>query len=558
MNPIGAGKQIGKTLKNAARLRTIVGVFAKHGFHNIAERVKLGRFVLERLNAHPEIENLSAPVRIRMSFEELGPTFVKMGQVLATRPDLIPQPYVVEFEKLQHKAQALPFEVIEDILKEEFGSSLYQKFAHIDPQPLGSASIAQVHRARLMSGENVVIKVQRPGIIQTINDDLNVLYFLAELLTTYAPETRPFNPTGIVDEFFRTLELETNFIVEANNIRRFQENFKNEEKVIIPKVYMDLVTERVLTMEALSGVPLCEERSLAQPGVVPAEIMKTGLKTYMKMVFIDGLFHGDLHAGNFFVYSDQRIGLIDFGVVGRLNQKTQNAIANMLIALSKEDYDRMAYEYVDLAPFSENVNVDLFAKQLRELIAPYYGLTLKNFNLGKVLMSSASIAASNHLTLPSELMMFFKSIVAIEGMGRRISKDFDFLKSAIEFAGEIAKHQYEPMKLMDQASQMARESKSLIETLPRQLHFYLRKINSPGYHHKVHIHELQELKKSFESSFNLLFLGLIIGSLILSSSLISVYPGAHTVAGLPTLSFIGFVSAGFLGIVAFVNYIKKP
>jgi ubiquinone biosynthesis protein len=286
--------------------------------------------------------------------------------------------------------------------------------------------------------------------------------------------------------------------------------------------------------------------------------MKLGLKSYMKMVFIDGLFHGDLHAGNFFIYPDQKIGLIDFGVVGRLNHKTQTAIANMLIALSKEDYDRMAYEYVDLAPFSEDVNVDLFAKQLRELIAPYYGLTLKNFNLGKVLMSSASIAASNHLSLPSELMMFFKSIVAIEGMGRRISKDFDFLQSATEFAGEIAKHQYEPLKLMDQATQIARESKNLIESLPRQLHFYLRKINSPGYHHKIHLQELQELKKSFESSFNLMFLGLIIGSLILSSSLISVYPANHRIASLPTLSFIGFVSAGILGIVAFVNYIKKP
>lgn len=558
MNPIGAGKQIGKTLKNAARLRTIVGVFARHGFHNIAERVKLGRFVLERLSAHPEIEKLSAPVRIRMSFEELGPTFVKLGQVLATRPDLIPQIYVNEFEKLQHKAQSLPFDIIEGILKEEFGSSLYQKFESIDPVPLGSASIAQVHKARLASGENVVIKVQRPGIIHTINDDLNVLYFLAELLTTYAPESRPFNPTAIVDEFFKTLELETNFIVEANNIRRFQENFRSDEQVIIPKVYMDLVTEKVLTMEALSGIPLYDDRALSQPGIVPEQIMKLGLKSYMKMVFIDGLFHGDLHAGNFFVYPDQKIGLIDFGVVGRLNHKTQTAIANMLIALSKEDYDRMAYEYVDLAPFSEDVNVDIFAKQLRELIAPYYGLTLKNFNLGKVLMSSASIAASNHLSLPSELMMFFKSIVAIEGMGRRISKDFDFLKSATEFAGEIAKHQYEPLKLMDQATQIARESKTLIESLPRQLHFYLRKINSPSYHHKIHIQELQELKKSFESSFNLMFLGLIIGSLILSSSVISVYPASHRVAGLPTLSFIGFMSAGALGLVAFVNYIKKP
>ncbi|MFP5519303.1 MAG: ABC1 kinase family protein [Bdellovibrionia bacterium] len=554
MTPIAAGKQIGKTLKNAARLRTIVSVFAKHGFHNIAERVKLGKFILERLSASSEIEKLSIPVRMRMSFEELGPTFVKLGQVLATRPDLIPQVYVSEFEKLQYQAQPLPFETIEQVLKEEFGNSLYQKFSFIDKIPLGSASIAQVHKATLISGEEVVLKVQRPGIIQTINDDLNVLYFLAELLHTYVPETRPFNPTAIVDEFFKTLELETNFIVEANNIRRFQQNFKDNEQVIIPKVYMDLVTERVLTMEALSGIPLSYEESLRQPGVNSEQIMETGLRTYMKMVFIDGLFHGDLHAGNFFVFSDNRIGLIDFGVVGRLNQKTQAAIANMLIALSREDYERMAYEYVDLAPFTEQVNVDVFAKQLRELIAPYFGLTLKNVNLGKVLMSSSSIAAQNNLSLPTELMMFFKSIVAIEGMGRRISQDFDFLKAATQFAGEIVKHRYEPTRLADQAGQLARESKSFLETLPRQLNFLLKKINSPTYSTRVHIQEFHDFKKSLEASFNLLFLGIVIAALIIGSSL-----NTHTeLTSLPTLSLVGYLIAAILGLVAFINYIKKP
>lgn len=558
MTPMSAGKQIGKTLKNASRLRAIVGVFAKHGFHNIAEKVKLGKFVLERLNSSTDIDKLSAPERIRLSFEELGPTFVKLGQLLATRPDLIPESYVTEFSKLHDQVKPLPFEVIETVLKEEFGQKLYQHFLSIDPEPLGSASIAQVHRARLANGNPVVIKVQRPGIIQTINDDLNVLYFLAELLHTYIPESRPFNPMGIVDEYFKTLELETNFIVEANNIRRFQESFAGQSEVIIPKVYIDLVTERVLTMEALTGIPLSQDEALLQPGIDPEVVMRHGLRAYLKMVFVDGLFHGDLHAGNFFVYPDNRVGLIDFGVVGRLNHKTQTAIANMLIALSKEDYERMAFEYVDLAPFTEKVNIDLFAKELRELIAPYYGLTLKNVNLGKILMSSASTAAKHHLTLPSELMMFFKSIVAIEGMGRRISRDFDFLQCSMEFAQEIAKNQYEPTKIMDHFSLVARESKSLISSLPRQLHFLLRKINNPDYAMRIQIQELQDLKRSFESSFNLVFLGLIIGSLILSASFIAVHDSATYIAGIPTMSFIGYMGAAVLGLVAFINYIRKP
>jgi len=534
-----------------------VGVFARHGFHGVAEKIKLGKFIVERLSASSDLENLTIPERLRMSFEELGPTFVKLGQVLASRPDLIPEEYTSEFEKLHDRVQSIPFDVVEGVLKEEFGNTLYQKFSFIDPNPLGAASIAQAHKARLASGETVVIKVQRPGIIQTINDDLNVLYMLSELLTSYVPETRPYNPSGIVDEFFKTLELETNFIVEANNIRRFSENFAADDDVKIPKVYMDLTTERVLTLEALEGIPLSQENALQQEGVDAKSLIRMGLRAYMKMVFADGLFHGDLHAGNFFVLPNNKIGLIDFGVVGRLNNKTQAAVANMLLALSREDYDRLAYEYVDLAPFTDKVNVDLFAKDLRELIAPFYGLTLKNVNLGRILMSSSSIAARHHLTLPTELMLFFKSIVSIEGLGRRIIPDFDFLKYSIEVANELVKHQIDPTKMMGELSQVLRESRSFIHALPRQANFLLRKINSPAHAFKLNVPQVDDLKRSIEVSFNLLFLGVIIASLIVSASFIFIQPTENHINGMPTMSFVQYIIALGLGIVAFFNYIKK-
>lgn len=534
-----------------------MGVFARHGFHGVAEKIKLGKFIVERLSASSDLEKLTIPERLRMSFEELGPTFVKLGQVLAARPDLIPEEYTAEFEKLHDRVQSIPFEVVEAVLKEEFGNTLYQKFSFIDPNPLGAASIAQAHLAKLTSGETVVIKVQRPGIIQTINDDLNVLYMLSELLTAYVPETRPYNPSGIVDEFFKTLELETNFIVEANNIRRFSENFAAEADIKIPKVYMDLTTERVLTLEALEGVPLSQEHALNQEGIDAQELIRKGLRAYMKMVFADGLFHGDLHAGNFFVLPNNQIGLIDFGVVGRLNNKTQSSVANMLLALSREDYDRLAYEYVDLAPFTDKVNVDLFAKDLRELIAPYYGLTMKNVNLGKILMSSSSIAARHHLTLPTELMLFFKSIVSIEGIGRRIIPDFDFLKYAIEVANELVKHQMDPNKIMSELSLVLRESKNFIHALPRQANFLLRKINSPAHAFRLNVPQVDDLKRSIEVSFNLLFLGVIIAALIVSASFIFVQPTENHINGMPTMSFVQYIIALILGIVAFFNYIKK-
>lgn len=557
---------LGKTLKNAARLRTIVGVFAKHGFHEVARKVRLGRFLAERLSANADLEKLSVPERIRMSLEELGPTFVKLGQVLATRPDLVPPDYIAEFEKLHDRVHPLSFEKIEAILEDEFGTQLSDVFEWIDPIPLGSASIAQVHMARRVGGEKVVLKVQRPGIVRQIKDDLDVLYMLAELMERYIPEARVLNPVSVVSEFFRTLQLETNFIVEANNLRRFAENFPsksgedaNQPHVKIPKVHLDLTTERVLVMEALEGIPLSQDEALTQENVDPREVIKLGLRTYLKMVFIDGFFHGDLHAGNVLVMPGNNIGLIDFGVVGRLNPKTQSSIANMLLALSTEDYERLALEYVDLAPFTEKVDVELFARELRELIAPFFGLTLKNVNAGKVLMSSAAIASRHHLVLPVELMIFFKSIVAIEGLGRRIDKDFDFLQEALAFSGELVKHQLDPQRFMQELGQLGRDSVHLLNALPRQLSFMLRKINAPNYAQRHEILGLEDLKKSVEVSFNLLFLGFIIAALIISGSLIYAFPGDfHRMAGMPMLTFILYIIACVLGVVAVINYIKKP
>jgi ubiquinone biosynthesis protein len=497
------------------------------------------------------------PTRLRLSFEELGPTFVKFGQLMASRPDLIPQDYIDEMSLLQDQVQTLDFKIIEQVLTEDLGADWRKNFQSIEEKPLGSASIAQVHRAQLIEGAKVVLKVQRPGIVQTINDDLNVLYFIAELVDRYIPEVRPFNPIGMVDEYFKTLELETNFVVEANNIRKFKENFKNEKNVEIPGVYFDLVTERVLVMEEMLGKRLSQEDSLKQENVEASEVVKAGLRAYLKMVFIDGFFHGDLHAGNFFVFPNNKIGLIDFGVVGRLNSKTQSAIVNMLIALSKEDYTRLAYEYVDLAPFSESVNVDLFAKELQALISPYYGLTSKHMNIGKILMSSSSTAAQQGLSVPTELMMFFKSIVSIEGLAQKITPDFDFLQFTLSMISDVAQSQFKPMKFIDEANLLLRESRGFLNSLPRQLNMILRRMNSPDYRTRINVDGVEDLRNAIHVSFNLLFLGIIIAALIISSSLIYTHETAWLLAGMPALSLIGYLLAAALGIVAFINYIKK-
>ncbi|CAN5531996.1 AarF/UbiB family protein [soil metagenome] len=546
----------GSALRNAARLRTIASVFARYGFQNVAEKIRLGKFLVERLSGI-DADQFTPAERMRMAFEELGPTFVKLGQLLATRPDLVPEEFVEEFKRLHDQVSALPFEQMRSTLEQQYGRDFESVFLEIDPNPIGAASIAQVYRAVLKDGSKVVLKVQRPGITEVIKNDVGVLYFLAEQLAAFVPEAAVFNPIGIVDEFFKTLELETNFNVEANNIKRFQANFRDDATVKIPHVYLELSGPKVLVLEALEGIALSQPSALSQQGLNRDEVMRAGVRCYFKQVFVHGLFHGDLHAGNLFVMPDSTVGLIDFGIVGRLNARVRDAIANMFVALYSEDYERLAYEYVDLAPFNNEIDLDEFAKDLQDLLAPHFGLNLKSVNLGRLLMSTTVVAAKHRLVLPSELMLFFKSIVTVEGMGRIIRSDFDLLPHALEFADELVRAKLDTERFKEDAMGFGRDSAILLRTLPRQLRQFVRRVNHPEFAFRLSLVELEEVKKSVETSSNLVFLGLVIGSLMISGSATMFVDHGHVIFGIPLLSAIFYGLAGALGLAAFRNYIKK-
>ena len=544
-------------------------MLASHGFQNVAERAKLGQFLIKRFLPEDEgLERLSPAERLRLAFERLGPTFIKLGQLLASRPDLVPSDFVEEFKKLHDQVRPVAFEEIEPFLKEQFGT-LDAVFKRFEQTPIASASIAQVHRAELDDGTEVVVKVQRPGIVELINDDLIVLYNIAELLERYVPETRVFRPTEIVDEFFKTLELETNFVIEANNIRRFAKNFQDDEQIKIPAVYEDLSGHQVLVMEALSGLTLSqahnrmlqerkenqEERSQITDD--PRAIVKLGLRTFFKMVFLDRFFHGDLHAGNIFILPDSKIGLIDFGVVGRISEKTRDAIADMLVALATENYQRFAETFLDLAPYNQNVDHDRFARDLRDLIAPHFGVSFKKVNLGKLLMDSTGVAAKHQVSVPSELMLFFKAVVTVEGMGRLIIDDFDLLESAQEFSVEVVKSKYDPERIAREFIFLGQEASHLLYSLPRQIRQALRKWNHPEHASRIELVGLADLERSLSKSASLMFLGLVIGSLLVSGAIALHASQQATLLGFPAWPALSISFALALGLVAFYNYIRR-
>lgn len=525
----------------------------KYGFQDVAERINLSRFIIRRFQ-DPAIENLTTAERLTLAFEELGPTYVKLGQLLATRPDLVPPSFSAEFKRLQDRVTPFSFAEARAVLNEQYGDYL-EVFSTFSETPLASASIAQVYIATLKSGEPVVVKVQRPGIQKQIGEDLQILYWLADLIEKNVEEARIFSPKVVVEELFKTISLETNFIVEANNIKRFQRNFAEDLRVKIPEVYLDYVGEKVLVMEKLNGKPLSQMKEADFQGLDRHELVKNGVQVYFDMVFKHGLFHGDLHSGNLFIMPDGRLGLIDFGVVGRLSERAQRGVAAMFVSLAQEDYDQLALEYVDLAPFSEQTNIEDFARDLRSLIAPYFGLTMKNVNQGKILMDSSAIAAKHKVRLPPDLILFFKSVVTIEGMGHQIIEDFDLLPYVTEFAKDLIQVYMNPKKIFEGAYSFGRESATLIIDAPRQIKQLLRKFNNPDLALKFDFKNFDQFRRTIESSFNTIYLGLLSASLVIAGSIIQVFNKAEVAMPVTTWVFYGL--ALLLSLTAFFRYILR-
>ena len=498
-----------------------------------------------------------------MSFEELGPSFIKLGQLLSARPDLIPSSFAEEFKKLRDDVKPVPFAEIKQLIEQEYGQSLESIFISFDEKALAAASIAQVHRAVLKNSESVVVKVQRPGILDQIQNDLVILYSLANLLETYVEESRVFNPTGIVDEFFKSLELETNFIIEANNTIKLAKNFEFDDGILFPQIYLELCTPKILVEKEMQGKRLSEPSSLQQEGINPSEIVEKGLRYFLRMVFRDGLFHADLHAGNIFVLPQNKIGLIDCGVVGHLSHRVRNSVASMFIALATEDYDQLAFDFIDLAPYTDKVQPDVFASELRNLFSPYYGLSFKNLDFGKILLESTGIAAKHSLVLPSELLLFFKAVVTVEGMGRSIVQDFDLLKYTNEFSSELLKSQYDSSRIGKNLVHIFKDSNTLIASLPRQIKQALRRLNSPAYAKKIQIQNLDKITSSIDKSGKLLFLALLISSLLISATAVyiaSIFINSELtkrILGLPNFSFVSLSIATVLSFFAFFLFLQK-
>jgi len=538
--------------RNIRRLNSIVVTLIRYGFGSLARDLRIFPpffSALERVFVSKKAQGLSTPVRVRLVLEELGPTFIKLGQIASTRADLLPPDWVEEFKKLQDMVPPVAFDDVKKVVETTLKAPIGSKFASFDSSPVASASIAQVHFAELFDGTKVAVKVRRPGIEDVIESDISVMHTVAGLLEKYVPASRRYRPKEVVTEFERVIRNEQDLSVEGVNITRFYNIFKDDPQVQIPQVFWDYTTEDVLTMERIYGTPIDEVETLQAKGVDIKEVAVRGIGVFFKQVFEHGIFHADLHPGNIFVRDDGAIIYLDFGIIGRLDHDLRKYLASMLFHLVRADYRKMAAVHRDMGLIGEDVNLSEFEEALRDISEPIFGRKLEEIDIPGLLMKLIQTARRFNMTLQPNLLLLQKSMVIIEGVGRQLYPDVNMWEVARPLIFSWMKREkFSPKVIAEKGREKLDE---IIETafeLPTNLNTLVRRTLREEIRIGFVHHRLETVTEELEYAGRRIGGGIIVASLVLAAAVVAVLSdGPGLFAGLPGLSWVGFIVAGFMG-----------
>ncbi len=536
--------------KNIKRLRDIVAVFTRHGFRPFMERLHLTRL----LSVHQKVfgkkrvrDGESAAVGLRLAIEELGPTFIKLGQILSTRPDILPQEFIIELLKLQDDVAPFPFKDAVAIIEGSFKRPAAELFSRIEETPIAAASISQVHRAVTASGDEVVIKVQRPGIAEVVDTDIVILGYLARLALKYIPESAQYDPVGIVDEFSRVIRKEMDFTLEASYIEKFRTNFAGDGRVMIPRVYWEYSGHLVLTMERVEGIKADRVDKLRERGIDTRKVAHLVVDVFFKQVFDFGLFHGDLHSGNIFVVGPERIALVDFGIVGRLDKKLKAQLAEVFIYLVSEDFEGLIKVYRDMGILPEHIDRRSFEREYYDLILHYFGRPFKYVSVGEVLMDYIRLAARHGVMMPMDLLLFDKCLIELEGLSRLLFPEANILEESGVHTSKLFMERYSPTAMGQEALQTLSEAKSFISKLPGQVEHIMDKIAGDRLRIEFVHRGLEDFMGEMDRSSNRLTFGIIMAALVIGSSLVISTDTAPRIWGYAAIGVLGFLIASLLG-----------
>jgi len=545
--------QINRTYQHIRRYQQIIRVLVKYGFDDILERIRLDYYLRLKRKLLPgtipkEIIQTPRAQRIRMAFEELGPTFIKLGQILSVRPDLIPPDYAEEFTKLLDDVPSFPFKTAVKLIESELKQPVEKLYKEINSTPLSAASIAQVHQAVTHDGKHVVIKIQRPGIRRLIDQDIAILYDLARMTERYIEESHLYNPVAIVDEFARTIRNECDFIREGRNIDRFRKYFEGDETIYLPRVYWSLTTERVLTMEFIKGTKLTQLDKIKLTPEQRKIVANNGARAILKEIFEFGFFHADPHPANIFLLDDLTIAPIDFGIVGTLDETVRDYLGLLLRGIAEKDVDKVIRAFFNMGYLDYDLDVKGLRRDLYDFLEQYYGLPLKEIRLNRVLGELFEIIRRYHIRIPADLSLMVKALVLENSLGQKLYPDFDIFELAQPYARKLIMQKYRPGRQLAELSRFSEESFDFLKELPMELRTILQRAKKGDLSFRMEHHGLERFIQEMDRSSNRIAFSLIIAALIIGSSLIIQLNKGPFLFGFSLLGIAGYLIAGLLGL----------
>ncbi|MBI4188445.1 MAG: AarF/ABC1/UbiB kinase family protein [Chloroflexi bacterium] len=547
------------TIKHFRRFQQVVNVLAKYGFGEVLSRIRIWQHVnIERklFRREHELATLTTPQRLRLALEELGPTFIKLGQMLSTRPDLVPPEIIVELKKLQASVHFVPIDTIKSIIETELGKPISELFESFDETPLAAASLAQVHRA-VFQGNQVVLKVQRPDIVEITEMDVDIMRRVARLAERYSPMVYLINPVGLVEEFAQQINRELDFRMEANNIRRFAQNFANDDTIHIPEVFPEVCTRCVLTMEYLDGINISETQRLIDEGYDLQLIARRGAILAFKATFQHGFFHADPHPGNIFVLPGNIIGLVDFGMMAILSLRDRERLAKLVYFISVSDEKRVARALNELMESEEIIPAEELEPSMSAIVKEYGDIPIRELRLAGMLFAMMQSVITHGARLRPQLIWVTKSIATQEEIARSLGADFNLADLGKPYAQKVLTQKLNPMRQPRELYYWFIDASDMVRDLPYDIGIVLREFRKGRLKIEFEHVGLEPIRRTMDRVANRTSLTIIIAALLVSSSVIVLAKVPPFVGNIPLLGFIGYIIAVILGSMLVISIVRR-
>ena len=547
---------LSQNIKDIKRFDQIVAVLFKNEFGLMIDRLRLkDRLTLhERLRKEEFLKINAQPYRVRKIFEELGGSFVKLGQLLSLRPDLIPKEYSDELKKLQDNVAPFSYTEAKAIIEGELKTPVKDVFSAFFEKPMAAASIGQVHEAVLKkNNKRVVVKVQRPNIGEIMKSDIDLLYHLAALIEKHFPP-RLFNPTQIVKEFEDYSLKELDYIREGKNIESILKNHRHDKKVVIPEVYWEYTTEKVLTMGFIDGEKISEVHKLREQD--RKKILSNLVNTIFEQIFIDGFFHADPHPGNILILKENRIGLLDFGIIGHIDEKLRRNITSLFIGMIDGDLSEMADSLLKLGFLEYEIDEEKIKQDLYDSLGEYHNIPLKNIDISSVFHKIIGLAQKDKIRLPTNFILLVKSTITLEGVAREIDPNFNIVAEAKPFVKKIAKREFSTNEIYRRLIKHGTEIKDFILEFPEKTTQLLHRLKEADEGIKSIHSDIKTLTIEVDRSSNRVTFGLLITALLISSALLLPY-NQFLIFGISAFSFIGFLVSAVLILFLFISIARE-